>query len=118
MPNTILLYLKESHKKTWNRSNYRINEQNKNAHAMDQITLILLTGVFPDIRISSSDPTAAWSKLGLSELWSWSSSFLELDRARKAFLAFLRDSVCRELFRLQGDIHLTWLGRNVIIWKL
>jgi len=62
MPNTILLYLKESHKKIEKKLETEAVTELMNQtrmHAMNQITLILLTGVFPDIRISSSDPTAA-----------------------------------------------------------
>lgn len=87
----------------------------KYAHAMKHVTLILLTGVFPDTRMSSTDLTTDLSKLGSLSLWSWSSSFLAPERARKAFLAFLRDSACRVFF-FQGYMtyNFNWSGRNVI----
>lgn len=112
MPHMIFLYLKESQKsekKDIRRTDVIKNQTRKYspvtrwitrkyAHAMKQKTLILLTGVFPDTGISSTDPTTALSKLGFSALWSWSSSSLAPERARKAFLAFLRDSACRIFF--------------------
>ena len=61
MPNTILLYLKVTKKYEKNVETEAVTElmNQTRMHATNQITLILLTGVFPDIRISSSDPTAA-----------------------------------------------------------
>ena len=61
MPNTILLYLKVTKKYEKNVETEAVTElmNQTRMHAMNQITLILLTGVFQDIRISSSDPTAA-----------------------------------------------------------